>query len=59
MLFVMPTPAIITGTAGYYHAKQLGFLEVGYPEFGWVVASLAIVAILTVQRLGLLLPTDL
>jgi hypothetical protein len=59
MLFLMPTLAIITGTAGYYHAKQLGFLAVGYPAFGWVVAALVIVTILTVQGLGVLLPTNL
>jgi len=59
MLFLMPTLAIITGTAGYYHAKQLGFLAVGYPAFGWVVASLVILVILTVQGLGVLLPTNL
>jgi len=59
MLFLMPTLAIITGTAGYYHAKQLGFLAVGYPAFGWVVAALVILAILTVQGLGVLLPTNL
>ncbi|MCW3473745.1 hypothetical protein [Limobrevibacterium gyesilva] len=59
MLFLMPTLSIITGTAGYYHAQQMGFLDVGYPAFWWVVAALVIVTILTVQGLGLLLPTNL
>jgi hypothetical protein len=27
-LFLMPTPAIITGTAGYFRARDLGFLGV-------------------------------
>jgi hypothetical protein len=59
MLFLMPTLSIITGTAGYYHAKQIGYLDVAYPQYWWVVAALVIVAILTIQGLGLLLPTNL
>ena len=59
MLFLMPTLAIITGTAGYYYARQLGFLDAAYPAFGWVLAALVIVGILTVQGLGLLLPANL
>jgi uncharacterized membrane protein len=57
-LFLMPTLAIITGTTGWYHAQQLGFLEVGWPQYGWVLAALVIITILTVQGLGLLLPTN-
>lgn len=59
MLFLMPTLSIVTGTAGYYHAKQIGFLDVGYPQFWWVIAALVIVAILTVQGLLVLLPANL
>ena len=59
MLFLMPTLSILTSTAGYYHAKQIGFLDLGYPEFNWVLAALIIVGILTVQGMGLLLPTNL
>lgn len=58
-LFLLPTLSIMTTTAGYYHAKQLGLLEIGWPEYGWVAAALVIVTILTVQGLGLLLPTNL
>jgi hypothetical protein len=58
-LFLMPTLAIITGTTGWFHAKQLGFLETAWPQYGWVLAALVIIAILTVQGLGLLLPTNL
>jgi hypothetical protein len=58
-LFLLPTLSIMTTTAGYFHAKQLGLLAVGWPEYGWVAAALIIVAILTVQGLGLLLPTNL
>ena len=58
-LFIMPTLSISTGTSGWFLAKQLGFLDVGYPQFGWVAGALVIVAILTVQGLGYLLPTNL
>ena len=58
-LFLMPTLAIVTGTAGWYHARALGFLDVPWPAYGWVLAALVIVAILTVQGIGVILPTNL
>ena len=58
-LFLMPTLSIVTGTAGYFHAKQIGLLSVGYPQFWWVVAALVIVTILTIQGLCVLLPVNL
>jgi uncharacterized membrane protein len=58
-LFLMPTLAIVTGTAGWFHARQLGFLDLPWPQYGWVLAALVIVAILTVQGIGVLLPTNL
>jgi hypothetical protein len=59
MLFLMPTLAIITGTAGWFHARQLGLLDLPWPQYGWVMAALVIVTILTVQGFGVLLPTNL
>ena len=38
---------------------RLGFLDLGYPQFWWVIAALAIVTVLTIQGLGYLLPTNL
>ena len=58
-LILMPTLSIITSTAGWFLAERMGFLAVGYPAFYWVIASLAIVTILTVQGLGYLLPINL
>lgn len=58
-LFIMPTLSILTSTSGWFLAKQLGFFGVDYPQFHWMVAALTIVAILTVQGLGYLLPTNL
>lgn len=58
-VFLMPTLAILTGTAGWFHARQIGLLGAPYPGFYWVIAALAIVAALTIQGLGFLLPTNL
>ncbi len=58
-LILMPTLSIITSTAGWFLAVRLGYLNLGYPEFWWVVAALAIVGVLTIQGLGYLLPMNL
>ena len=59
MLVLMPVLSIITGTSGYFMAKQMGFLQVGYPEIIWVYGALGILLVLTIQGLGILLPTNL
>jgi hypothetical protein len=58
-LFLLPTLSILTATTGWYHARQIGLLSVDWPQYGWVVAALVIVAMLTVQGLGFLLPSNL
>ena len=58
-LILMPTLSTVTSTAGWFLAVRMGFLDVGYPQFWWVIAALAIVTVLTVQGLGYLLPTNL
>jgi hypothetical protein len=58
-LVLMPTISIVTSTAGWFLAVRLGFLDLGYPQFWWVIAALAIVTVLTIQGLGYLLPTNL
>jgi hypothetical protein len=58
-LVLMPTLSIITGTTGWFLAKQLGFLDLGWPEYGWVVAALVLVTLMAVQGTGYLLPTNL
>ncbi len=58
-LFLMPTLSIITGTTGWFLAKQLGFLDLGWPEYGWVLAALILVTLMAVQGTGYLLPTNL
>ena len=58
-LFLMPTLAIITGTTGWYLAKDLGYLDLDWPAFGWVAAALALVVLMTIQGTGYLLPMNL
>jgi len=58
-LFLMPTLAIVTGTTGWYLAKDLGLLDVAWPQFGWVAAALILVVLMTIQGTGYLLPTNL
>ena len=58
-LVLMPTLSTITSTAGWFLAVRMGFLDLGYPQFYWVIAALAIVTVLTVQGLGYLLPMNL
>ena len=58
-LILMPTLSAITSTSGWFLAVRMGFLDVAYPQFWWVIAALAIVSVLTVQGLGILLPMNL
>jgi hypothetical protein len=58
-LILMPVLSAVTATSGWFLAEQMGFLDLGYPEFLWVAGALVIVTILTIQGLGILLPTDL
>lgn len=59
MLFLMPALAIITGTAGYFLAQRLGFFAQPFPQRWWIIGALALLGFLTVQGLGVLLPTNL
>jgi hypothetical protein len=57
-LFLMPTLAIITGTAGWFLAVALGLTRLPWPQVGWVYAALFLVTLMTIQGLGYLLPTN-
>lgn len=59
MLFYMTPIAIITTTAGYFLAQWQGFFLLPYPAAYWVVAAGVVAVIMTVQGLGILLPTNL
>ena len=58
-LILMPVLSAVTATSGWFLARRMGFLDLAYPEFLWVAGSLAIIVVLTVQGLGILLPTNL
>jgi hypothetical protein len=58
MVFLMTTLSIVTPTTGWYLAELRGFTELPYPQYGWVIAALAITTILGVQGVGVLLPTN-
>jgi hypothetical protein len=55
----MPTLSIITGTAGWFLAGDLGFLDAPWPQFAWVAAALALVVAMTLLGVAYLLPTNL
>ena len=58
-LFIMTPIGIIAPTTGWFLAVQMGYLELDYPEFWWVIAALIIAVILAVQGLLGLLPSNL
>lgn len=58
-ILLLPTLAIVTGTTGWQHAKQLGFLDAAWPAYGWVAAALVLAAVLTIQGLLILLPANI
>jgi hypothetical protein len=58
-LFIMQTLGTIAPTSGWFLAVRMGYLDLGYPEFWWVIAALVISTILAIQGLGLLLPANL
>ncbi len=59
MVFYMPTVSGVTTTAGFYLAAWMGFFRMPAPQVYWVWAALIIVAAMTVQGFGFLLPTNL
>ena len=58
MLFLMPVVSINTGTAGWFLAERMGYLDLPWPAYGWVAGSLVLVTIMTIQGLGFLMPVN-
>jgi len=58
LLFLMPTLAVISGTTGWFLAVDLGYTALDWPAYGWVVAVLILVTLMTIQGLGLLTPIN-
>ena len=59
MIFYMPTVSGVTITAGWILASRMGFFDWPAPHVYWVWAAVAIVALMTVQEFGFLLPANL
>lgn len=57
-LFLMPTVSIISGTTGWFLAVELGYTALAWPAYGWVVAALALVTLMTIQGLCFLTPVN-
>jgi hypothetical protein len=57
--FIMTPLSIITPTAGWFLAVELGYLDLAYPQMWWFIAALVVTTILGIQGLGILLPTNI
>ncbi len=58
-MLYFPMVSLTTTTAGWFLAARLGYLAHGSRQFPWALAALAIVAVLTVQGLGIFLPNSI
>lgn len=58
-MLYFPMVSMTTSTAGWFLASKLGYLTPGSPQFGWAVAALVIVTLLTIQGLGIFLPNSI
>jgi hypothetical protein len=59
MVVLMPTLVVCTLGAGWQLARHLGNLSTAYPEHGWLVASMVVVAVMAVVAIGFLEPANL
>jgi uncharacterized membrane protein len=57
-LFLMPSVSIISGTSGWFLAVELGYTALDWPAFGWVLAALVLVVLMTILGLGFLTPVN-
>lgn len=58
-LFLMPTLAGVATVTGIELAGRAGYFALQWPEFGWLLAALIVVSVLTVQGIGILTPINL
>jgi hypothetical protein len=59
LVLLMPTLVTMTLGSGFQLARQLGNLEPGNPNHGWVVASYIVVGVMATIALGLLEPANI
>ena len=58
-LLYFPMVALTTGTAGWFLANWLEFMNPAYSHYEWIIAALVLVVVMTVLGLGFLLPNSL
>lgn len=58
-LFIFTPLGIIAPTSGWYYAERLGYTQLDYPDYWWVVGALVVSGILAVQGLFILLPSNI
>src|SRR5450759_3980626 len=59
MVLIMPTLVVMTLAAGFQLAVDLGNLAPSSPNHGWLVASFAVVGVMSVIALGVLEPANI
>lgn len=59
MLVLMPTLVLCTMASGWQLGHHLGFTDSSYFRHGWIVASYAVVGVMSVIALGILEPANL
>lgn len=59
MVLIMPTLVTMTLASGWQVARQMGNLQMAYPQRWWITASMIVVAIMSVVALGILEPANL
>ncbi|MEX1082716.1 MAG: hypothetical protein WEC82_00205 [Xanthobacteraceae bacterium] len=57
-LFLMPTVSIVSATTGWFLAVDLGYTAADWPGYGWVLAALVLVTLMSIQGLGFLTPVN-
>lgn len=59
MMLIMPTLVTVTLAAGWQLGLLKGFVNAGYPNHEWAVASYGVVAVMAVVALGVLEPANI
>ncbi len=59
MVLIIPTLVTMTLAAGFQLARLNGMLDTSYPQHAWVVASFAVVGVMSVIAIGLLEPANI
>ena len=58
-MLLMPTLVLVTLASGWQLAHDYGYLLVPYPQHWWIVASFAIVGIMSIIAYGVLQPANI